>query len=296
MAKITLNPLVGSFASVTALNNLFQLIESEFNNKALYRDNPVGETNTMVSDLDMAFNNLLNLPAPVNDNDPVRLQDLLGLSTPLGSASATLVTISDSGSYFTSDNAEGALQELGAGKVDKTVLASTATGEGASDVGIEDVGGNFTATTVEGALAEIMDVMFPLGSYRFGGGDPNGSLPGTWAQVPEGTFMMATVGGFDPSGGANSQTLTIANMPSHDHGGGNHSHTYPAIYQIGSSSDYRAANIDYAATGYTPPAGAYVERVNNTDDQAVTVTSQGGDTAFENRPKYVGVDVWQRVG
>jgi len=36
-----------------------------------------------------------------------------------------------------------------------TILASTATGEGAALIGVEDAGGNFTATDVEGVLAEL---------------------------------------------------------------------------------------------------------------------------------------------
>jgi len=44
--------------------------------------------------------------------------------------------------------------------------------------------------------AALLELMFPIGSIRFGS-DPTGAIPGTWAQIPEGTFIMSTVGGAD---------------------------------------------------------------------------------------------------
>jgi len=60
MAKITINPIPGSYASVTAINQRLQLIEDAFNNDVLYRDNPVGEPNTMANDFDMGGFSILN--------------------------------------------------------------------------------------------------------------------------------------------------------------------------------------------------------------------------------------------
>ena len=179
MAKITLDPIVGSYASVTALNARFQQIEDEFNSDVLYRNNPTGETNTMSNDLDMNGYSILNASdfsaddlylgkyatAPTTD----KLGATLGASqigyiyynttskdmwvwngTAWGligttQNSAASVTIADAGGHYAATNVEAALQELG----------STATGEGASIIGIEDAGGYLTATEVEGALQEV---------------------------------------------------------------------------------------------------------------------------------------------
>ena len=60
MAKITISNLSSGFNSTTTLNNAFDTIETELNNKVLYRDNPAGEPNQMENDLDMNGQTILN--------------------------------------------------------------------------------------------------------------------------------------------------------------------------------------------------------------------------------------------
>jgi hypothetical protein len=60
MAKILIGNVTSGFAATTAINNAFDAIETELNDKVLYRDNPSGEPNQMESDLDMNGNNILN--------------------------------------------------------------------------------------------------------------------------------------------------------------------------------------------------------------------------------------------
>ena len=57
MAKIELNDVV----SFTGVNARLQQIEDEFNNKVLYRNNPVGEPNTLATDVDANSKNLFNI-------------------------------------------------------------------------------------------------------------------------------------------------------------------------------------------------------------------------------------------
>lgn len=61
MAKISISNLSSGFNSTTTLNNAFDAIETELNNKVLYRDNPEGEPNQMEQDLDMNGFDLLNV-------------------------------------------------------------------------------------------------------------------------------------------------------------------------------------------------------------------------------------------
>lgn len=61
MAKITINNILASFASTTSINARFQQVEDEFNDKVLYRDNPVGEVNNMSNDLDMNNQDIINV-------------------------------------------------------------------------------------------------------------------------------------------------------------------------------------------------------------------------------------------
>ncbi len=60
MAKIDIPDISSQFESQAGLNNRFTLIENEFNDKVLYRDNPTGEPNQMENDLDMNGNKILN--------------------------------------------------------------------------------------------------------------------------------------------------------------------------------------------------------------------------------------------
>lgn len=58
--KLNLKNLLGQFGSVDLLNQNFNNIESELQNKVLYRDNPDGEPNAMQNDLDMNSFSILN--------------------------------------------------------------------------------------------------------------------------------------------------------------------------------------------------------------------------------------------
>lgn len=60
MAKISISNLSSGFNSTTTLNNAFDAIETELNNKVLYRNNPSGEPNQMEQDFDMNGYNILN--------------------------------------------------------------------------------------------------------------------------------------------------------------------------------------------------------------------------------------------
>ncbi len=75
MAKIILDDIVSGY-NLTKLNENFQAIEDELNDKVLYRDNPVGEDNSLQTDLDANNQRLLNLPAPASANEPARKQEL----------------------------------------------------------------------------------------------------------------------------------------------------------------------------------------------------------------------------
>ncbi len=153
MAKITLNPITGSYASVTSMNDRFQLIEDAFNNNVLWRLDVAGGTNNMQNLLDMNSQQIINLPAPSNNNNAARLQDILDVaSSDLTVRTAALTSITDGGGYFSSSNVEGSLQELG---LAESKLILTTNGNGASLLGIEDAAGKYSGATVETALTEL---------------------------------------------------------------------------------------------------------------------------------------------
>lgn len=112
----------------------------------VYGDSTNG-TNAMQADLDMNNKKLLNVPAPVNTTDVVRLGDLSTADT----ANALTTIITDAAAKYASDNVEGALAEI----LTLAEAASTSLGEGADLIGVHDVMGYFTGATVEEVLAEF---------------------------------------------------------------------------------------------------------------------------------------------
>lgn len=72
MAKIVLDP-VGSGYNLTKINENFQAIEDELNDKVLYRDNPEGEPNTWETTQDANSQRLINLVDATTNQEPVTL-------------------------------------------------------------------------------------------------------------------------------------------------------------------------------------------------------------------------------
>lgn len=73
MAKITLENVV-NVQNTSVINDNFQKIASEFNDKAFYRDNPDGEPNQLKNDIDVNGHRIYNLPDPIKDHEPVTLK------------------------------------------------------------------------------------------------------------------------------------------------------------------------------------------------------------------------------
>lgn len=107
MSKINLNSIVSGF-NLSKINDNFTKISDALNNKVLYRDNPVGENNSVNTDIDMNNRRIYNLPTPVLDSEPTRLQDIKNIilgnslgatpslitqSTVIATAGQTVVTV-----------------------------------------------------------------------------------------------------------------------------------------------------------------------------------------------------------
>jgi hypothetical protein len=80
MAKITLDDTVSGFSNTT-INSNSDKIETELNNKVLYRDNPSGEANQMENLLDMNSNRIINLPNATTSSEPATYGQLLNSAT-----------------------------------------------------------------------------------------------------------------------------------------------------------------------------------------------------------------------
>lgn len=110
MSKISFNEIVNNF-NLTAINENFDRIATELNTKVFYRDNPVGEPNSLNNNIDVNSKQIINLAAPTNDNDAARLKDVQNAIS--GATSANLITFAPVGS-ISATNVQAAIAELAA--------------------------------------------------------------------------------------------------------------------------------------------------------------------------------------
>ena len=111
MAKIDLDDVASGY-NRQRINQNFQDIETELNNKVLYRDNPSGEPNQMENNLDMNSNDLLNV-STIN-TDQLVLDGVVVV--PMGLAEnppASDVSYDDTTSNFTGATVQSALDSAG---------------------------------------------------------------------------------------------------------------------------------------------------------------------------------------
>ena len=106
--KIDLQTVTNS-DMLTIINQNFTDIENEFQNKVLYRDNPMGEPNTVEDDIDMNGNRIINLPEPVALNEAARLQDVVNSVS--GIVPASVIPFAPSGT-ISANNVQAAINEL----------------------------------------------------------------------------------------------------------------------------------------------------------------------------------------
>lgn len=155
------------------------------------------------------------------------------------------------------------------------------------------------ATAVAAAVAAQNEANWPVGS-KFIGPDPNSVKPGTWVQLPEGTFLMNTVAGADPAGGSNDAVAIAhnhtASQVAHDHAVNDPGHNHGASsaedngnfgprFTYNSRSEETINNVNSNTTG--------ISLGNATP--AITVVAAGAVGTNLNKPLYRGVEVWERT-
>lgn len=172
-------------------------------------------------------------------------------------------------------------------------------------------------------------VIFPVGAIYITAGNTNPGtfLGGTWTQVAEGRTLIGvgTLSGdtyaAGATGGAASVSLTIGQMPAHDHGGATgvqsadhtHSGTVSSAGGHTHATNIREAQESGTSTGnyqmtvaatnagaeiQTDSAGAHTHTIttgNNSVSHTHVVSEQGGGQAHENRMPYLAVYFWQRT-
>lgn len=155
--------------------------------------------------------------------------------------------------------------------------------------------------------------------------NPSLQYPGTtWQLLSSDTFLMSTTtaGNIGKTGGANTHTITTAQMPSHTHSiscrsAGDHTHTrgtmdilgsfdgntndgasykQGAFYQmssgtVGADGDKGGGLIGFQASRYWIGATSK----NGAHTHTISAANTGSGQSYDSRPKYISVYMWIRT-
>lgn len=133
-----------------------------------------------------------------------------------------------------------------------------------------------TEAATEAAASNILDRAYPIGSIymSMNATSPAELFGGTWEALQD-RFLVGAGNSYavNSTGGANTVTLSVAQMPVHNH------------------YIYRAVTIDKGNTWNT----AYPFTTGSSGQNTYYSDNAGGGQAHENRPPYRAVYMWKRT-
>ena len=134
--------------------------------------------------------------------------------------------------------------------------------------------------------------IYPVGSIYMNvtNVDPATLFGGTWMQI-QGKFLLASSSSHTAgsTGGVESNTLTINNLPSH-------SHTYPRLRLVSPPDTSSLRDEDFWAYETSTAGGSNAHQYGLVDTGNTDNTSSvGSGTAIDNMPPYLAVYVWKRT-
>ena len=115
--------------------------------------------------------------------------------------------------------------------------------------------------------------------------NPSTLFGGTWEKI-EGRFLLgsSSTHTLGSTGGEETHTLTIAEMPTHNHTQTRHRHDMDNVWSSGSGSQ----------TAYmTTSNRGRQERYTSYEQPAIQNTGGGG--AHNNMPPFLTVNIWKRI-
>lgn len=133
------------------------------------------------------------------------------------------------------------------------------------------------------AWVNLLDIVYPVGSLYFTNNDtsPAAIVGGSWTQIEPGTFLMAAGEGYNvlSTGGANTHTLTVKEIPSHRH----------SANGLGVHEDYLSTSTQFAY--------AALRSFTRSNQFGTTeyVSYVGSGAAHNNMPKYIAVKIYYRT-
>ena len=122
----------------------------------------------------------------------------------------------------------------------------------------------------------LLDIIYPVGSIYFSTSStsPSSIIGGTWTQVTN-AVIRGSGGGYK---GSDTHTLTINEMPSHNHSGTTDEIKYGTNWNPGNDWSYSAAS-----------------RAEFSQTRGLVINNAGGGQAHNNMPPYYAVYIWRRT-
>lgn len=153
--------------------------------------------------------------------------------------------------------------------------------------GTSDLTGYFSSKTYS-RKASWLDMIYPIGSIYISTQNRNPSLyfGGEWEQI-EDRFLLASGSTYEigTTGGEETHTLTVGEMPSHNHTQNQHRHQLLS-QQFSTGTGNASAVVNSSNRTATS---------RYTDYQTPTINNTGGGQAHNNMPPYLAVSVWERI-
>lgn len=137
MAKISF-PTVKNGNTLSQINSNFASVAAELQNKVLYRDNPVGETNTVITDIDLNGQDILN-GGTINADEIV--VDGVNLTDQVNSAATSATNAANSASASAASAASAAQNVLDTQAIEDDVDAKLADIAMGPVISVNGVGG-----------------------------------------------------------------------------------------------------------------------------------------------------------
>lgn len=214
------------------------------------------------------------------------------------------------------------------GKKGAVTGVSSFNGKTGEIKGVNSVNGKTGDVTVVESIqgktgdVDLLDLVHPVGSVyiSLSPTNPEKLFGGKWEQI-KGRFLLSADTSYKAgaTGGEVSHTLTIDEMPSHQHGGltgsnGHHTHTrgtmnitgefgaddrmgnhYKGAFYKGGGSDTGSQRSEYGFYFAFDASRTWTGETSVAPDHNHTIKAEGANKAHNNMPPYLVTYMWQRV-
>ena len=158
---------------------------------------------------------------------------------------------------------------------------------------------NDNKTTInnhEQLFNSIFDKIYPVGTLYWSSNSTNPATLfgiGTWTQIKDKFIYAAGSKAVNTAGGAETHTLTINEMPSHNHTANNAgAHTHTLSVDVKGNPDGWA---DYGRNYWNNNWASMNPSTSSAGDHTHSINSAGGSGAHNNMPPYIVKYCWERT-